>query len=83
MLAVGFETTAPAAAAAVLEAERLGLDNFALLTSYFRLAPAVESLLAAPGQPRQRGAGVRARLRRDGTATSSSRWPSGSASRSS
>jgi hydrogenase expression/formation protein HypD len=48
-LAVGFETTAPTAAAAVLEAERLGLDNLALLTSYLRLAPAVEALWAAPG----------------------------------
>lgn len=49
-LAVGFETTAPTAAAAVLEAERLGLLNFALSTSYFRLAPAVEALLAVPGR---------------------------------
>lgn len=48
-LAVGFETTAPAAAAAVLEAERLGLDNLALLTSYLRLAPALEAILSRPG----------------------------------
>jgi len=46
-LAVGFETTAPTAAAAVLEAERLGLDNLALLTSYFRLVPAIEAVLAS------------------------------------
>jgi hydrogenase expression/formation protein HypD len=47
-LAVGFETTAATAAATVREAERLGLENLSLLTSYFRLAPAVEALLASP-----------------------------------
>lgn len=46
-LAVGFETTAPTAAAAVLEAERLGLDNLALLISYFRLVPAIEAVLTS------------------------------------
>ena len=48
VLALGFETTAAAAAAAVLEAERLSLDNLAFLTSYYRLAPATEALLSAP-----------------------------------
>lgn len=48
VLAVGFETTAPAAAAAVLEADRLGLDNLTLLTSYFRLRPALEAILSGP-----------------------------------
>lgn len=47
-LAVGFETTAPTAAAAVLEADRLGLENLTFLTSFFRLPPAVQALLAAP-----------------------------------
>ncbi len=45
-LAVGFETTATTAAAAILEAERLGLDNLSLLTSYFRLVPAIDAVLA-------------------------------------
>lgn len=48
VVAAGFETTAPAAAAAVVEAERLGLDNLSLLTAFFRLAPAVARLLADP-----------------------------------
>lgn len=43
--AVGFETTAPATAAAVLEAERLHLDNFACLTSHKRILPAMLALL--------------------------------------
>ena len=46
---VGFETTAPTAAAAVREADRLGLDNFALLPAHRRLAPAVEAMLEAHG----------------------------------
>ena len=50
VIAAGFETTAPAAAAAVIEAERIGLDNLTLLTAFFRLAAAVESLLAAPDE---------------------------------
>jgi hydrogenase expression/formation protein HypD len=49
MLAVGFETTAPAAAAAILEAERLGLDNLSMLCAFFRLGAAVEAMVAAPG----------------------------------
>ena len=49
VLAAGFETTAPAAAAAVLEAARLGLHNLSFQTSFFRLASAVEAILSAPG----------------------------------
>jgi hydrogenase expression/formation protein HypD len=48
-LAVGFETTAPTAAAAVREADRLGLGNFALLAAHRRAAPALASALEAPG----------------------------------
>lgn len=48
-LAVGFETTAPTAAAAVLEADRLGLDNFSILVSHVRVPPAMEAILASPG----------------------------------
>lgn len=45
--AVGFETTAPATAAAVLEAERRKLDNFSCLTSHKRILPAMLALLEA------------------------------------
>lgn len=48
-LAVGFETTAPTAAAAVIEADRLGLHNFSLLVSHVRVPPAMEAILGAPG----------------------------------
>ncbi|HBG31996.1 hydrogenase formation protein HypD [Candidatus Macondimonas diazotrophica] len=46
--AVGFETTAPATALAVRQAQALGLDNFSLLVAHVRVPPAVEVLLAAP-----------------------------------
>ncbi len=45
-LAVGFETTAPATAAAVLEARRLGLANFTVLTAHKLVVPAMLALLA-------------------------------------
>jgi hydrogenase expression/formation protein HypD len=47
--AIGFETTAPANAAAVRQAERLGLTNFSLLVAQVRVPPAIEQLLSAPG----------------------------------
>ncbi len=43
--AVGFETTAPATAAAVLEAKRRGLENFTVLASHKRVVPAMIALL--------------------------------------
>lgn len=46
--AVGFETTTPATALAVHQAQALGLDNFSLLVAHVRVPPAVEVLLAAP-----------------------------------
>jgi hydrogenase expression/formation protein HypD len=46
-LAVGFETTAPANAAAVWEAHRRGLTNFSLLVSHVLVPPAMESILSA------------------------------------
>ena len=46
--AVGFETTAPATALAVYQAERLGLENFSLLVSHVRVQPAMELLAASP-----------------------------------
>ncbi|MFF0745451.1 hydrogenase formation protein HypD [Streptomyces sp. NPDC004111] len=47
-LAVGFETTAPANAAAVLHAARLGLANFSLLVSHVLVPPAMTALLDDP-----------------------------------
>lgn len=44
-LAIGFETTAPTIAAAVLEAVRLQLDNFFILSAHKLLPPALEALL--------------------------------------
>ncbi|MGW7520965.1 hydrogenase formation protein HypD [Streptomyces sp. NPDC054796] len=47
-LAVGFETTAPANAMAVLRAERLGLANFSVLVSHVLVPPAMTALLDDP-----------------------------------
>lgn len=46
--AVGFETTAPANAMAVWQAQRLGLANFSILCSHVLVPPAMEALLSAP-----------------------------------
>jgi hydrogenase expression/formation protein HypD len=46
--AVGFETTAPATAAAVIQASREGLGNFSMLVSHFLVPPAVEAVLSSP-----------------------------------
>lgn len=46
---VGFETTAPANAMAVLHAQRLGLTNFSLLASHVLVPPAMTAILRAPG----------------------------------
>lgn len=47
--AVGFETTAPATALAVLQAQQLKLSNFLLLVSHVRVQPAMEALIREPG----------------------------------
>lgn len=47
-LAVGFETTAPANAMAVLHASRLGLRNFSVLVSHVLVPPAMTALLDDP-----------------------------------
>ncbi|WP_239308873.1 hydrogenase formation protein HypD, partial [Frankia sp. Cj3] len=47
--AVGFETTAPANAMAVLRAHALGLTNFSVLVSHVLVPPAMTALLDAPG----------------------------------
>ncbi|HSR35762.1 MAG TPA: hydrogenase formation protein HypD [Desulfurivibrionaceae bacterium] len=46
--AVGFETTAPANAMAVLQAKREGLRNFSELVSQVLVPPAMRALLASP-----------------------------------
>ena len=48
LLAVGFETTAPAAAVAVLQAAALGLANLSLLVSHSLVPPAMAALLDDP-----------------------------------
>ncbi|MDX5436954.1 MAG: hydrogenase formation protein HypD [Pontibacter sp.] len=44
--AVGFETTAPANALAVLQAARLNLSNFSVLVSHVLVPPAMEAILS-------------------------------------
>lgn len=44
-LGIGFETTAPTSAAAVVEADRAGLDNFSLLSCHKLLPPGLTALL--------------------------------------
>lgn len=46
--AVGFETTAPASAACVLEAQRRGLTNFSILPCHKLVIPAMRTLLDDP-----------------------------------
>jgi hydrogenase expression/formation protein HypD len=48
-LAVGFETTAPANAMAVLRAAALRLSNFSMLVSHVLVPPAMTAILQAPG----------------------------------
>lgn len=47
-LGVGFETTAPGTALAVLEARRRGLTNFSLLSLLKQTEPALRALIARP-----------------------------------
>ncbi len=46
--AVGFETTAPANAMAIYQAEREGLRNFSILVSHVLVPPAMEAILKDP-----------------------------------
>ncbi|MFM7844648.1 MAG: hydrogenase formation protein HypD [Planctomycetota bacterium] len=46
--AVGFETTAPATALAVLQAEQLKLKNFSVLVAHVLVPPAMRAILQAP-----------------------------------
>jgi len=45
---VGFETTAPATAMAIYQAEHEGLKNFSMLISHVLVPPAMEALLSSP-----------------------------------
>lgn len=47
-LGIGFETTAPTVAAAVLMAQRQGLKNFSVLAAHKLLPPALAALLTGP-----------------------------------
>lgn len=47
--AIGFETTAPANAAAIQAAAHLGLPNFCVLVSHVTVPPAITTILEAPG----------------------------------
>jgi len=46
--AIGFETTAPANVMAVVQADRLGLDNFSVLVSHVLVPPAIRAVLESP-----------------------------------
>lgn len=46
--AVGFETTAPANAAAVWQASQLGVTNFSILSAHVLVPPAMAAILGAP-----------------------------------
>jgi hydrogenase expression/formation protein HypD len=46
--AVGFETTAPANAMAVWQAEREGIMNFSMLVSHVLVPPAMDAILSSP-----------------------------------
>ena len=46
--AVGFETTAPANALALVQARRAGLRNFSVLVSHVLVPPAMEAILGSP-----------------------------------
>jgi len=47
--AIGFETTAPANAMAVLQAQKMGLNNFTILPANVRVPPAMHAVLSSPG----------------------------------
>lgn len=46
--AIGFETTAPANAMVVLQANKLGISNFSLVCSHVLVPPIMESMLSMP-----------------------------------
>ncbi len=64
--AVGFETTAPANAMAVVQAAKLGLENFSVLVSHVLVPPAMRAVLDSPVEPRAGFSGRRTRLHHHG-----------------
>jgi len=46
--AIGFETTAPVNAMAVLQAEKMGLENFSILPANVLVPPAMHAILSSP-----------------------------------
>lgn len=46
--AIGFETTVPANASSILQAERLGIRNYSILASQVMVPPAMHAILASP-----------------------------------
>jgi len=48
-LGVGFETTTPTVAAAIINAEQEGLQNFSVISSHKVMPPALDALLSDPG----------------------------------
>jgi hydrogenase expression/formation protein HypD len=46
--AIGFETTAPANAMAVIQAEKMGLTNFSILPANVLVPPAMHAILSSP-----------------------------------
>jgi hydrogenase expression/formation protein HypD len=46
--AIGFETTAPANAMSVIQAQSMGVKNFSILVSQVRVPQAMESILSSP-----------------------------------
>ena len=61
--AIGFETTTPATAHLILEAQRLGLRNFSVYCNHVVTPAAIQSILDSPGGARM-GPGPRRRLHR-------------------
>ncbi|WP_417914265.1 hydrogenase formation protein HypD [Candidatus Electronema sp. JM] len=51
--AIGFETTAPANAMAVLHARQKGLRNFSIIAAQVRVPPAMEAILSSAGNRTQ------------------------------
>jgi hydrogenase expression/formation protein HypD len=45
---IGFETTAPANAMSILQAQSQGLENYSMLVSHVRVPPAMQAILGSP-----------------------------------
>ena len=81
--AIGFETTAPANAMAVWQAQQQGITNFSVLVSHVLVPPAMAAILELAAQSRAGISRPRPRLHGHGLRRNTSRWPSDFACRSS